>query len=100
MSNNRKSTVKLFNLEDRKNQTGNAITEVDIFQWKNTLLDNLKHEPDFRDHCTSTATWGFEKVKDRGFTDDTPGDGTAKKKAEQVQSMLTNIASYAPKTIV
>ena len=46
-------SVKLFNLEDRKNSSGSAITEVDIFQWKNTLIDNLKRETDFADLCTS-----------------------------------------------
>ena len=93
-------SVKLFNLEDRKNQSGTAITEVDIFQWKNTLLDNLKREPDFVDHCKETSKWDVEKVSKRGFVDTVAGDGSAEKKAEQVHSMLTKIASYAPKTIV
>ena len=65
MAGNSKS-VKLFNLEDRKSQTG-SITEVDIFQWKNTLLDNLKREADFADHCTDTSRWDLEKVENRGF---------------------------------
>ena len=93
-------SVKLFNLEDRKVQAGCAITEVDIFQWKNTLLDNLKREPDFKEHCTETSKWEFEKIKDRGFLDVVAQDGTAAKKADQVNSMLTKIASYAPKSIV
>ena len=92
-------SVKLFNLEERKNTTG-AITEVDIFQWKNTLLDNLKREPDFVDHCKDTSKWEHEKVENRGFEDTSEGDGTGKKKADQVSSMLTKIASYAPKSIV
>ena len=71
-------SVKLFNLEDRKN-TGSAITEVDIFQWKNSLLDNLKREVDFQEHCTETAKWDFEKVTNRGFVDDVAGDGSADK---------------------
>ena len=33
---------KLFNLEDRKRQTGKPTTEVDIFQWKSTLLEELR----------------------------------------------------------
>ena len=61
-------SVKLFNLEERKNTTG-AITEVDIYQWKNTLLDNLKREPDFADHCKDTSKWEHEKVENRGFED-------------------------------
>ena len=92
-------SVKLFNLEERKNTTG-AITEVDIYQWKNTLLDNLKREPDFADHCKDTSKWEHEKVENRGFEDTSGGDGTGKMKADQVNSMLTKIASYAPKSIV
>ena len=92
-------SVKLFNLEERKNTTG-AITEVDIFQWKNTLLDNLRKEPDFADHCKDTSKWEHEKVENRGFVDIDIGDGTGKKKADQVNSMLTKVASYAPKSIV
>ena len=39
-------SVKPFNLENRKNSSGSAVTKVDIFQWKNTLIDNLKRETD------------------------------------------------------
>ena len=92
-------SVKLFNLEDRKNQTG-SVTEVDIYQWKNTLIDNLSKDPEFKDHCKDTSHWNIEKVPDRGFTDSVQGEGTAEKKANLVQSILTKIASYAPKTIV
>ena len=98
MTGNSKS-VKLFNLEDRKVQSG-SITEVDIFQWKNTLLDNLKRDPDFEEHCKESSRWDFEKIPNRGFEDFVANDGVAKKKAGQVDSMLTKIASYAPKTIV
>ena len=92
-------SVKLFNLEERKVQSG-SITEVDIFQWKNTLLDNLKKETDFQHHCTDTSEWDFEKVPNRGFADAVANDGSGKKKCDQVTSMLTKIASYAPKSIV
>ena len=92
-------SVKLFNLEERKSQNG-SITEVDIYQWKNTLLDNLSKDSEFRDHCKDSSRWDVEKVPNRGFIDTVQGDGTAEKKAGQVQSMLTKIASYAPKTIV
>ena len=92
-------SVKLFNLEDRKSQNG-SITEVDIFQWKNTLLDNLKREADFADHCREDSRWGVEKDENRGFVEPDPADGSAKKKADQVTSMLTKIASYSPRTIV
>lgn len=92
-------SVKLFNLEDRKNLTG-SITEVDIYQWKNTLLDNLSKDSEFKDHCKDASRWDVEKVPNRGFIDTIQGDGSAEKKAGQVQSMLTKIASYAPKTIV
>ena len=92
-------SVKLFNLEERKTTTG-SITEVDIFQWKHTLIDNLRREDDFKDPIKETARWGTDRVKDRGFQDIRENDGTAKKKADQVSSMLTKIASYAPKAIV
>ena len=42
-------SVKLFNLEERKTDTG-LITDVDIYQWKNTLLDHLRREPEFKEH--------------------------------------------------
>ena len=93
-------SVKLFNLEERKNLTGTAITEVDIFQWKNTLIDNLKRDTEFQDLCTETARWDFENVTNRGFQDTVDGDGSALRKASRVHSMLTKIASYAPKSIV
>ena len=93
-------SVKLFNLEDRKHSSGTAITEVDIFQWKNTLIDNLKRETDFADFCKDEAKWEFEKVPNRGFADAVADDGTGAKKAATVHSMLTKIASYAPKSIV
>ena len=92
-------SVKLFNLEERKYSTG-TITEVDIFQWKNTLLDNLRREPEFTDLCKDTSQWEFEKVENRGFQDTEQGDGLGRKKADRVNSMLTKIASYAPKSIV
>ena len=92
-------SVKLFNLEERKTQTG-SITEVDIFQWKNTLLDNLKKETEFNEHCTETSKWDTERVTTRGFVDTVADDGLGKKKSDQVTSMLTKIASYAPKSIV
>ena len=98
MAGNSKS-VKLFNLEDRKSQNG-SITEVDIFQWKNKLLDNLKREANFADHCTEASRWDVEKVANRGFVEPDPADGSVKKKADQVTSMLTKIASYSPRTIV
>ena len=98
MAGNSKS-FKLFNLEKRKSQKG-SITEIDIFQWKNTLLDNLKRENDFADHCKETSRWVVEKVIHRGFVEPDPADGSAQKKADQVNSMLTKITSYAPRTIV
>ena len=88
-----------FTWKNGKIKTG-SVTEVDIYQWKNTLIDNLSKEPEFKDHCKDTSNWNVEKVPNRGFTDENQGDGTAGKKANQVQSMLTKIASYAPKTIV
>ena len=92
-------SVKVFNLEERKNSLG-AITEVDVFQWRNTILDNISRNADYTEHCKESSTWGTDKIKDRGFEDDIEGDGTGKKKADQVNSMLTYIAAYAPKAVV
>ena len=92
-------SVKLFNLEERKNATG-SITDVDIYQWKNTLLDHLRREPEFKEHVLESSRWQTEKVKNRGFEDVEENDGNARKKADQVASMLTKIASYAPKALV
>lgn len=93
-------SVKLFNLEDRKLSSGLAITEVDIFQWKHTLIDNLKRDSDFKDLCSESVTWDYENVENRGFQDIEAGDGEAEKQASRVHSMLTKIAAYAPKSIV
>ena len=41
---------KLFNLEERKRQTGKATTEIDIFQWKSVLIEELRKNNDFADH--------------------------------------------------
>ena len=46
--------VKLFNLEERKNAAG-SVTEIDIFQWKNALLDNIKREKDYQEHCLDSS---------------------------------------------
>ena len=98
MSHSSKS-VKLFNLEERKATTG-SITEIDVFQWRSALLDNIRREADYEEHCQTTSRWGTEKEFNRGFQDDEDGDGTAKLRADQVDSMLTKIATYAPKSIV
>ena len=98
MSHSSKS-VKLFNLEERKATTG-SITEIDVFQWRSALLDNIRREADYEEHCQTTSRWGTEKEHNRGFQDEEDGDGTAKLRAEQVDSMLTKIATYAPKSIV
>ena len=91
--------VKLFNLEDRKNAAG-TITEIDIFQWKNALMDNIKRDKEYQEHCLETSRWGPQNEKDRGFEDTETGDGSARLRADQVDSMLTKISTYAPKSIV
>ena len=91
---NYKST-KLFNLKERKRQTGKATTEVDIFQWKSTLLEELRKNDQFTDHLKSTSTWNTPKAVYRGFAGDTP-----EKKAKQVDDLLTKISSLAPSCLV
>ena len=86
---------KLFNIEDRKRHTGVAITEVDVFQWKSTLLEELRKNKDFTEHIQFGATWGNSREPNRGFTDDDAED-----KAKAVDSLLTKISSCAPQCLV
>ena len=88
-------STKLFNLEDRKRQTGKATTEVDIFQWKSTLLEELRKNDQFTEHLKSTSTWSPPKVTNRGFAGATP-----EASAKQVEDMLTKISSLAPSCLV
>ena len=86
---------KLFNIEDRKRQTGIATTEVDVFQWKSVLLEELRKNADFAPYLETGATWGIAKSPNRGFLGDTAAD-----KAKAVDAMLTKIASVAPRCLV
>ena len=88
-------STKLFNIEERKRQTGFPTTEVDIFQWKSTLLEELRKNAPFTEHLKYGATWGLPKVTDRCFT-----STTASVKAKAVDDLLTKIASYAPRCLV
>ena len=94
MANSYKSS-KLFNIEDRKRHTGKPTTEVDIFQWRSTLLEELRKNDQFTDHLKNTATWKPPKHDNRGFV-----GADAEKKAKQVDDMLTKIASYSPSCLV
>ena len=85
-------STKLFNLEDRKRQTGQPTTEVDIFQWKSTLLEELRKNDTFTDHLKTGATWGLPKLTNRGFT-----GAQAAEKAKAVDALLTKIAAYSPR---
>ena len=87
---------KLFSLEERKRQTGKATSEVDIFQWKSTLVEELRKNASFTDHLKSDATWKFPKVNtNRGFVGE-----NAETKCKQVDDMLTKISSVAPSCLV
>ena len=94
MANQYKSS-KLFNLEERKRQTGRSITEVDVFQWKSTILEELRKNAQFTNHLKSTSTWKPPKVANRGFH-----GGDAETQSKQVDDLLTKIASYAPACLV
>ena len=86
---------KIFNIEDRKRQTGIAVSEVDVFQWKSVLLEELRKNTDFTIHLAPGATWGIAKTPYRGFS------GTDKEdKAKAVDDLLTKIASVAPSCLV
>ena len=86
---------KLFNLDDRKRQTGRPITEVDVFQWKSTLLEELRKNAQFTNHLKSTSAWKSPKVTNRGFQ-----GAEAEAHSKQVDDLLTKIASYAPSCLV
>ena len=77
---------KLFNIEDRKSQTGIATTEVDVFQWKSTLLEELRKNDAFTTHLAHGATWGLVKDVHRGFKGD-----DAETKAKAVEALLTKL---------
>ena len=81
-------SVQPFNLEDQKNSSESAVTEVDIFQWKNTLSENLKRGTDFADLCTEEARWVFEKEHNRGFSDKVQNDGYGAREAAKVLKKL------------
>ena len=53
---NYKST-KAFNLEDKKRHSGKPISEVDIFQWKSVLLEELRKNTHFNTLLIPTARW-------------------------------------------
>ena len=82
---------KLFNLEDRKRQTGKATTEVDVFQWKSTLLEELRKNAEFTNHLKSTATWKPPKVANRGF-----GGAEPEKQSKQVDDLLRSPPTPRP----
>ena len=86
---------KLFNLDDRRRQTGRSITEVDVFQWKSTLLEELRKNAQFTNHLKSTSAWKPPKVTNRGFE-----GADAEAQSKQVDDLLTKIASYAPSCLV
>ena len=86
---------KVFNLEERKRQTGKATSEIDVFQWKSTLLEELRKNADFTDHLAAGAKWELPKVTNRGFVGD-----HADRSSKRVDAMLTKISSMAPSCLV
>ena len=94
MSTNYKSS-KVFNLEDRKRNLGKPITEVDIFQWKSVLLEELRKNTKFNTILLPTTTWTSPKTVNRGFT-----GNDAQTTSKSVDDMLTKISSLAPSCLV
>ena len=94
MSSSYKSS-KVFNLDDKKRNKGKPITEVDIFQWKSVLLEELRKNKDFNNLLLPTATWKPPKTTNRGFTGD-----DAQTSSKRVDDMLTKISSLAPSCLV
>ena len=88
-------STKAFNLEDKKRQSGKPITEVDIFQWKSVLLEELRKNTHFNTLLVPTATWSGPKTPNRGFTDE-----DAATSSRRLEDMLTKISSLAPSCLV
>ena len=94
MSSSYKSS-RVFNLEERKRQTGKPVTEVEIFQWKSVLLEELRKNTNFSTLLVPAAEWKSPKSENRGFTGD-----DAQTTAKCVDDMLTKISSLAPSCLV
>ena len=88
-------STKVFNLEDKKRQSGKPITEVDIFQWKSVLLEELRKNTHFNTLLVPTATWTSPKTENRGFN-----GNDASTSAKRLEDMLTKISSLAPSCLV
>ena len=88
-------STKVFNLEYKKRQSGKPITEVDIFQWKSVLLEELRKNTHFNTLLVPTATWTSPKTENRGFN-----GNDASTSAKRLEDMLTKISSLAPSCLV
>ena len=82
--------MKPYRLDDRK-AAKPVLSNVDIAQWRDLIIANIKAEAEWR--TLVTLTWGKKKVPNRGFVgDDAAAD------AIKLDRMLTFIATYAPST--
>ena len=94
MPNNR-SSVKPFYLVTRRKGPNKTVTDVDVCQFQETILNHLRD--DEKNHpylLSSTATWGIQKSDCRGFT----GEGKVEK-AAIVETILVTIATFAPPSV-
>ena len=82
--------MKPYRLDDRK-AAKPVLSNVDIAQWRDLIIANIKAEAEWR--TLVTLTWGKKKVPNRGFVGD---DAVAD--AIKLDRMLTFIATYAPST--
>lgn len=55
---------KPFYIEDRK-----PVTEIDVAQWKLTLVEWLRVSKEFKPYLEEGATWGTSRQANRGFTE-------------------------------
>ena len=77
------------------------VTQTDLTQWQLTLWDYLKSINRYKKFMKKDATWGTEKVANRGFAADTVGEVklSAEDKADIMDSILLKMGTYGPKAL-
>ena len=84
--------MKPYRLDDRKSSK-QSLTEIDLSQWKEVIVSNIKAEAEWKPLLN--RTWKEKKITNRGFGDES-GD---EKDATNLDSMLTFIATYGPSSV-
>ena len=83
--------MKPYKLDEKKISKP-VLTSIDLAQWREIIVTNIKAEEDWLPFVDQT--WGAHKVANRGLV----GDNAAAD-AVKLQRMLAYIASYAPSSV-